>query len=162
MINITILGLDQYTVAYYAKENTKNISKIYESSDDLINFIAPENYIYHYGVEQNSWNALIRVSAPCKFKPFEKSVAQYLLETLTGVAINISIEFYYYELENHYEFINREYPRFLDKSNLVKIQDEHELEEDNVEDEHNHDEETGDIYLGDVFAGKLPSDDNEQ
>jgi len=161
MINITILGLDQYTIAFYAKENTKNIAKIYESNDDLINFIAPENYIYHFGVEQNSWNALVRVSAPCKFKPFEKTVAEYLLKTLKGVSINISIEFYYYETENHYEYINKEYPRFLTKSNIVDIEnEEEEPEENDLNDEDEKDEER-DIYLGDVFAGKLPPDDEQ-
>lgn len=165
MINISILGLDQYAVAYYAKNHTQNIAKLYESSEDLINFIAPENFIYHYGVEQNSWNAIVRINAPEKFKPFQDKVAQYILGTLKENSINLSIEFYYYDLCNRYEYINKDYPRFITEANIVHEADEDEiddsLDEDDCE-EHEKSNSEEEIYTGDVFAGNLPDDDENK
>lgn len=39
-------------------------------------------------------------------------------------AINISIEFYYYELEHHYAYNNEKYPHFLSDDNLVNVEEE--------------------------------------
>ena len=47
MITITILGLDQYIVGRLSRELTSNLAKIYEVSEDDINFIAPNNMVFH-------------------------------------------------------------------------------------------------------------------
>ncbi len=161
MITISILGLDQYAIAYYAKNHTKNIANLYEISEDDLNFYAPNSFIYHYGVEQNSWNALVRVHAPEKYRVFQEKIAKYIMKTITDVSINVAIEFYYYDAKNRYERINPEYPRFITEANVVREQEYSEEEDDEdddcCEDEHQHEE----VYGGNIFEGVLPKDDNK-
>ena len=64
MITITIYGLDQFVVGRLSREMTPNLAKLYELSEDEILFVAPENMVFHKGVEQTSWNIIIHVHAP--------------------------------------------------------------------------------------------------
>ena len=58
MITITIYGLDQFVVGRLSREMTPNLAKLYELSEDEILFVAPENMVFHNGVEQTSWNII--------------------------------------------------------------------------------------------------------
>ncbi len=138
MITIDILGLDQYITGTYSKNHTRNLASLFETSEDNVSFYAPNSYIFHNGVEQTSWNTLLRIHAPKKYEVFEKKVAKYLLETLKEFAINISIEFYYYDVEHHYAYNNDKYPHFLSDDNLVNIEEE-VLDEDE------------ELYEGNIF-----------
>lgn len=140
MITISILGLDQYVVGHYSGEHTKNIANLFEVDDDLVSFYAPNCYMFHNGVEQTSWNTLVRVHAPKRYIVFESKVAQYLLNTLKNFSINVAVEFFYYEDEHRYEHINNAYPRFLSEDNLVNVE----------EDELGEGEE---LYEGNIFEG---------
>ncbi len=124
MITISILGLDQYIVGHYSKEHTLNLANLFEVGDEKISFYAPNAYIFHNGVEQTSWDTIVRVNAPCKFRIFEDKVSKYLIQTLKEFTINLSVEFYYYEDENRHEYVNNEYPRFLKEDNLVNVEEE--------------------------------------
>ncbi len=124
MITIDILGLDQYVTGTYSKNHSKNLASLFECSVDDISFYAPNSYIFHDGVEQTSWNTIVRIHAPERYVVFEKKIAKYILETLKEFAINISIEFYYYELEHHYAYNNEKYPHFLSDDNLVNVEEE--------------------------------------
>lgn len=141
MITITIYGLDQYIVGRLSRELTKNLAKIYEMSEDDINFIAPNNMVFHNGVEQTSWNVLVRVNAPKKVSIVQDDVANILSVGIGETAINLAIEFYYYSSDDRYERINKNYPRFITESNLVNV-------DNDDEDEDNDDEE---IFDGDIF-----------
>ena len=66
MITVTIYGLDQFVVGRLSREMTPNLAKLYELSEDEILFVAPQNMVFHKGVEQTSWNVLIHVNAPKK------------------------------------------------------------------------------------------------
>ena len=144
MITVTIYGLDQFVVGRLSREMTPNLAKLYETSEDEILFVAPENMVFHQGVEQTSWNTIIHVNAPIRTKVVEKQVAHFLLETIGDVAINKIVEFYYYSEENRYCKFNDNYPRFIAADNLVDIDDENyeDMEEGEGEDE---------IFTGDIF-----------
>ena len=145
MITIIIYGLDQFVVGRLSREMTPNLAKLYELSEDEIIFVAPENMVFHKGVEQTSWNIIIHVHAPKKASVLQDQVAKLILESIGEVAINKILEFYYYSEDNRYSKLNESYPRFIASDTLVDIAD----------DEYNEDMEEGEgedeIFTGDIF-----------
>ena len=144
MITVTIYGLDQFVVGRLSREMTPNLAKLYELSEDEILFVAPQNMVFHKGVEQTSWNIIIHVHAPKKVSVLEDQVAKFILESIGDVAINKMLEFYYYSQDNRYSKFNEAYPRFIAADNLVNVADEdyEDMEEGEGEDE---------IFTGDIF-----------
>ena len=144
MITVFIYGLDQFVVGRLSREMTPNLAKLYELSEDEIIFVAPENMVFHKGVEQTSWNIIIHVHAPKKASVLQDQVAKLILETIGDVAINKILEFYYYSEDNRYTKLNEAYPRFIAADNLVDIEEE---------DYENMEEGDGenDIFTGDIF-----------
>ncbi|MFA7378597.1 MAG: hypothetical protein GX816_01415 [Erysipelotrichia bacterium] len=146
MITISILGLDQYAIGTYSAEHTKNLANLFEIKTSDISFYAPNCFMYHEGVDQTSWNTLIRIHAPRQFDQFEDKITTYLFKTLADIAINIAVEFYYYDQNNRHERINKEYPRFITDANVVEIEDKHEHDDDELFD--------GNIFEGIEDIGK--------
>ena len=146
MITITIYGLDQFVVGNLSRELTPLVAKLYEVDEDEVNFIAPQAMVFHKGVEQTSWNILIKVNAPKKVSVLEDQMSQLMLHGIGEVAIHVAVEFYYYSQENRYTKINDNYPRFIADDNLVDIEDEYpeDIEEGEEDDE---------IFTGDIFEG---------
>jgi hypothetical protein len=144
MITVFIYGLDQFVVGRLSREMTPNLAKLYEVSEDDIIFVAPENMVFHKGVEQTSWNIIIHVHAPKKVSVLQDQVAKLILESIGDVAINKILEFYYYSEDNRYTKLNESYPRFIANDNLVDIEEEdyEDMEEGEGENE---------IYTGDIF-----------
>ena len=144
MITIEIYGLDQFVVGTLSKEMTHNLADLYEVSEDDINFIAPNNMVFHNGVEQTSWNALVRVYAPKKVTVLQDDAANLIMEMIQGPTINVAVEFYYYSEDNRYEKINEDYPRFITDDNLVDVEDYGEAQY--IEGEGKDEVFTGDIF----------------
>ncbi len=173
MITIQILGLDQYVVGHYSKDNTANIANLLETSEEEINFYSPyESLLFHAGVEQTSWNTLVYVKLPRKYEMFEHELADYLIETLKDFTINIEINFEYIAEGKTYEHINTDYPRFLTEENVRAEVQEDEHHDHECSCGHHHDEECSSsdecdprdradldyddpeqLYLGDAFEG---------
>lgn len=145
MITVIVYGLDQFVVGRLSREMTPNLAKLYELNEDEIIFVAPENMVFHKGVEQTSWNIIIHVHAPKKVSVLQDQVATLILESIGDVAINKILEFYYYSEDNRYCKLNESYPRFIASDNLVDIEN----------DEYNEDMEEGEeddeIFTGDIF-----------
>ncbi|NCA97287.1 MAG: hypothetical protein EOM77_03800 [Bacteroidia bacterium] len=139
MITITIIGLDQYAIGTYSQLHTKKLADLFEVKSDELFFYAPNSFFYHEGVDQTSWNTLVRVHAPRQVEILENKITTYLLSTLIEFGINITIEFFYFDMKNSHTHINNQYPRFITEQNNVVIDDEHEEEEE-------------EIYEGNVFA----------
>lgn len=157
MITIEIYGLDQYIVGELSREMTPNLAKLYEIEEDDINFIAPNCMIFHNGIDQTSWNILIKVFAPMKVSVLQDQVAALISESIGEVAINKNIEFYYYSQDNRYSYINDDYPLYITKNNIVNEYDEHD--EDDFDEEHEELEEgdgEGQIYTGNIFKDFNP------
>lgn len=148
MITVTVYGLDQFVVGRMSKELTTPLAKVYETDEDNINFIAPNSMVFHKGVEQTSWNVYIEVRAPKKVQVLEHLAKDVILNSIieSGVAINISLVFYYFSIDNYHVSINEDYPRFISEENLVNIESEDESEP--------REEGEGDdqIYTGDIFS----------
>ena len=144
MITVFIYGLDQFVVGRLSREMTPNLAKLYELSEDEIIFVAPENMVFHKGVEQTSWNIIIHVHVPKKVSVLQDQVAKLILETIGDVAINKILEFYYYSEDNRYTKLNESYPRFIATDNLVDIEEE---DYENMEEGEGED----DIFTGDIF-----------
>lgn len=133
MITLTIYGLDQYIVGRLSREMTHNLADLYEVSEDDINFIAPNNMVFHNGVEQTSWNALVRVHLPKKVMVLQDDAAKLIMDMIQGPTINVAVEFYYYSEDNRYEKINEDYPRFITDDNLVDVDDDYDEETQYIE-----------------------------
>lgn len=140
MITITLIGLDQYTVAHYSKDHTKNLADLFETSEENILFVATDSLTFYKGVDQPSWNSIVRVNAPTKFEAVSKTVAKYLISTLKDFSINLAVEFYFYHDHDRFEHINPDYPRFLTEDNIANVEEE-ELSEGE------------ELYEGNIFEG---------
>lgn len=169
MITIQVLGLDQYVVGHYSKDCSADIANLLETNLDEINFYSPcDSLLFHNGVEQTSWNTLVFVKIPSKYKPFEDKLAHYLLETLKDFSINVEVNFEYIEEGRTYAYINDDYPRYLTEDNFSNEDDDSFDEEGECHDDcchHDHDEadprdradldynNPDELYLGDAFEG---------
>lgn len=144
MITLTVYGLDPYVVGRLSQEMTPNLAQLYEVSEDEINFVAPNNMVFHKGVDQTSWNTIIRVNLPKKLLVLQDQAAEIIMQMVQGPTINVAVEFYYYSQDNRYEKLNNEYPRFITDDNLVDVEnyDESVYVEGEGEDE---------VYTGDIF-----------
>ena len=154
MITVTIYGLDQFVVGRLSEEMTPSLAKLYEVDEDEINFVAPENMVFHKGVEQTSWNAIIHVNAPMKVSVLQDDVARFILASIGDVAIHKTIEFYYYSQDNRYVKINDDYPRFITEENTVGYGDDYDEDDDCDDDDcdcHHHHDDDEEIFTGDIF-----------
>ncbi len=140
MVTISIYGLDQYVVGHYSKEHTANIASLLEVDEADVVFYSPNAYVFHSGVEQTSWNTIVKVNAPEQCEKLEDKVANYIIKTLKEFSIHLVVEFSYYHKHHRYEFVNKEYPRFISEENVVNVEDE----------EYQEGEE---IYDGNMFEG---------
>ena len=148
MIAIEIHGLDQFVVGNLSRELTPNIAKLYEVDEEEVVFISPQSMVFHKGVEQTSWNILIKVTAPKKVSVLEDQMSQLLLHGIGDVAIHITVLFEYYSVDNRYQKINPDYPRYITEANLVDVSEDEYADEDSESGE-----EDDEIYTGDIFEG---------
>lgn len=163
MITIQILGLDQFVVGRYSRENSDGLALAFGCPVSDVSFYAPNAMMFHNGVEQTSWNTLVIVLAPLGMKPKEKAVAEYLTKSLSLFSINVEVVFRYFDEASHYQSINEQYPRFItadeirDDSASMEFGDmpdlmEGEEAEDDADDP-TLSKEDGDVYLGNAFEG---------
>jgi hypothetical protein len=148
MITLTFYGLDQFVVGRLSKVLTPNIAKLYEVSEDEVNFFSPNMMVFHNGVEQTSWNVSIHVTAPLKVKVLQEQAAKVILAGIGDVAINLEVLFNYYSQDDRYTKINEEYPRYITEDNLVSY-DEDEYADEEIQEGEGEDE----LYTGDIFEG---------
>lgn len=145
MINIFVYGVDQFLVGDLSKEITPLLSKLYEVEEDDINFIAPNNMVFHKGVEQTSWKGLIKVEAPEELERVQKQASELLLHCLDEVCINMEVIFAYYCRHDRFVKYNEKYPKYLTEENTVNIDTEYD---ENMTEGDRDDE----IFTGDIFA----------
>ena len=138
MIIITVYGLDQYTVGHYSKHHSENLAQLFETDVKNIAFVASDEYVFHHGVEQTSWQALVKVEAPEKYEVLEDKAAKYLLKTLSEFSIHVRVIFDYFHSHHEHEFINGSYPRYIKDDNLVNVEESDEDDE---------------LYEGNIFEG---------
>lgn len=150
MINIFVYGLDQFVVGDLSERMTEVLSKVFEVKKEDINFIAPNDMIFHDGVEQTSWRVIVEVKLPEEFEYLELQAKEIILHYVSEVAVHVEVTFLYYGRKHHYASINKDYPLYLTEernpSHLVtdSYNEDDELVEGEGDDE---------IYTDDIFAG---------
>ncbi|MBE6135680.1 MAG: DUF1904 family protein [Erysipelotrichaceae bacterium] len=144
MISLTIYGLDQFVVGKLSHEMTSALADLYECDKEEIIFIAPESMVFHNGVEQTSWNAVVKVEAPKKVAVLQEDAAKLITSLVKGPTINVQVIFSYFSQDNFYESLNPDYPRFIENENLVNFEEEYseDIEEGEGDDQ---------IFTGDIF-----------
>lgn len=147
MITVIFYGLDEFVVGRLSRELTPSLAKLYEVDEDEVNFVAPNNMLFHNGVEQTSWNILIHVHAPMKVSVLQDQVANYLIKAIGELAIHKVVEFYYYSQDNRYVSINDEYPRFITENNVAEFEEDECCHDEDMAEGEGEDE----IYTDDIF-----------
>ena len=144
MISLTVYGLDQFVVGKLSREMTSALADLYECDKEEILFIAPENMVFHNGVEQTSWNALVKVDAPKKVSILQEDAARLIMNMVKGPTIHVQVVFNYFSQDNFYENLNDDYPRYIENENLVNFDEEYD---ENLEEGEGDDQ----IFTGDIF-----------
>ena len=144
MISLTVYGLDQFVVGKLSREMTSALADLYEVDKEEILFIAPENMVFHNGVEQTSWNALVKVDAPKKVSVLQEDAARLIMNLVKGPTIHVQVVFNYFSQDNFYENLNDDYPRYIENENLVNFDEEYD---ENIEEGEGDDQ----IFTGDIF-----------
>lgn len=145
MITVVVYGLDQFVVGEMSTEATRMLAKLYEVSEDEINFVAPNNMVFHNGMEQTSWNVLVEMHVPMKLSVLQEEASEIIFSLLHETAIHVAITYHYFSVDHYVERINKDYPRYMENDNIVGIENE-EYSEDMEEGEGEDD-----IYTGDIF-----------
>ena len=154
MINIFVYGLDQFVVGDLSEQLTATLARTFEVDEDEINFIAPNDFVFHKGVEQTSWRVIVEVRLPAQYDIVEHEAKEVLLHYISQVSVHVEVTFVYYEKRNHYVKINKEYPLYLEEKENQYSEEEYD---ENVEggEEPSEGEGEDEIFTGDIFAGKL-------
>jgi len=145
MITLTLYGLDQFVVGRLSREMTSALADIYECDKEEILFVAPEAMVFHNGVEQTSWNAIVRVDAPKKVAVLQDDVARVIMQMVKGPTIHVQVVFNYFSQDNFYESINDDYPRYIEEKNIVEV--DYDDSDVNIEEGEGDDQ----IFTGDIF-----------
>lgn len=159
VITIKIIGLEQFLVGRVSEDITNELAETFEVSEDDISFVASSDMLFHKGIDQTSWNTLIKVHLPESLRDKEKDIAPLLIDGVREYTINVKVFFEYYDDEATYEFVNEEYPRFITSSNSVSVEatDDMDIDEDEEDDGELPSEE--ELFTGDAFEGfKFPED----
>lgn len=145
MINIFVYGLDAFVVGDLSKTLTGILARTYEVSEDEINFIAPDNMVFHNGEEQTSWLTIVEIKAPEAYFDIQDEVSKVIFHYFKELTIHIEITFSYFSNNNRLIQINPDYPRYLSEANQVNVESDYDedMEEGEGEDQ---------IYTGDIFA----------
>ena len=145
MITLTLYGLDQFVVGKLSREMTSALADIYECDKEEILFVAPEAMVFHNGVEQTSWNAIVRVDAPKKVAVLQEDVARVIMQLVKGPTIHVQVLFNYFSKDNFYENIYDDYPRYIEEKNIVEV--DYDDSDVNIEEGEGDDQ----IFTGDIF-----------
>lgn len=121
MITIYLVGMDPYLGSQYSLVHQKKLAKVFMVHEEEILFQNSDSHLYFKGVDQFSYQVIFRVFAPSNFSSSEKEVAAYLAASLKGIAIHVQVEFFYFNPTSYYEYIDEDYPRFIQESNQVKV-----------------------------------------
>ena len=144
MVNISIYGLDQFVVGDLSVQITPLLARLYEIKEDDINFISTNNMVFHNGVEQTSWRAIVEVKAPEELERLQENARDILFHFISEIAIHVEVIFSYYCHHDRFLKINENYPLYMEDSNLINLEEEYseDMEEGEGEDE---------IFTGDIF-----------
>ena len=141
MITISLLGLDPFLAQRVSHDIHEKLMELFGChSEDLLVY-GPESYLFHDGVDQTNWHALILVKAPIRYEKAQAAVAAFLVKHLQEQVIHVVIEFEYYEEKFRVASYNPDYPRFVSEANQVEVITPKQ-------------DTSKEVYQGDVFVDK--------
>ncbi|MDD4532012.1 MAG: hypothetical protein PHW22_01040 [Bacilli bacterium] len=142
MITISLLGVDQFQAQSFVADVQDEVAQAFEVAPEEIVFYAPDSFLIYRGVDQTSYQLNIVVSAPRKYEPIEKQAADVLIKIFKQNHVHVRVLFEYFAPQKEYEYINKEYPRFMTNDNMAHFETMEEADE----------KEGIEPYLGDAFA----------
>lgn len=128
MIILTLKGADVYLAGEIERAIIPGLSKIYRVSENELIVHATDGYLYHDGMDQTSFNLLVKVECAEKYENFENDSANYILKVMSNYAVHTRVYFTYFKNDSMYERINEEYPLFVNSSNVVDFEQENEAD----------------------------------
>ncbi|MBO8414706.1 MAG: hypothetical protein IAC78_04495 [Firmicutes bacterium] len=150
MIVIKLLGIDQFNAQELVRDIHLEAAKIFETNPEEIIFYAPDSFLIYKGVEQTSYQLNIEVEAPKKYEPLEEKIASCLIKLFNTTHIHVRVLFTYFDVEHEYNYVNPDYPRYMQEDNMVHF---------------DYEENSDDVYLGNAFEGyekKVEEKEKEQ
>ena len=136
MINVILKGVDEFLGSHVESLLTPRIASICKVSNDEVVFTCLHSIIYHGGVDQTSYHMIVTFELEDKYSPFEKELANFVLEASKSFAVHCHINFNYLS-KPYYQRIEKDYPLYVTMENEVAIEEDEESEE---------------VYTGDIFA----------
>lgn len=150
MVILNFSGLDMFLVGELNKKIHSQIANAYGVEDEDVIFQAADSFIFYKGVEQTSFNLLVKIDAPEELVDCEELVVGILLEACKEYSVHTRVLFSYYDPNHYYEKINNDYPEYIDESPEI------ELNESEYDEESDYSED--DLYTGNMFED-LDNDD---
>lgn len=146
MVFIKLYGADQFPAMDYCHVIEAALEKKVNLGTDIA-FICPDSFFVHKGQEQTSFHVLCEVLAPRSLKSKESAIAGILSESLKQLSVHSHIVFSYFDYEK--DNIDKDYPVYLTKDNMVKVDSG---EEEGEEGEDSENEGGTDIFYGNAFS----------
>ncbi len=147
MVLVSLRGYDHIELIHITKSLHKGLAEILGCNREDLVFYAPESFIIHEGAEQTSFFLDIGIEGPEKYRGKEDEIVEFLKKALEDVVIHFRVLFTYFDEADERVFFNEEYPRFMNDSNTVKV-DEH----DHDGEEEEYEEEEDDVYYGNILG----------
>ena len=150
MIIVTLKGADVFLSGEVERALFPLLAKVYNVDENELILHAQDGYLYHDGMDQTSFNLIVKVEADVSFESKEKEAAECIIKVMKNYAIHTRVYFAYFESKHVYESINEEYPLFINSGNVASFENDEESE---VE-----------VYDGNIFEeyeDVLPVDDEE-
>lgn len=140
MINVTLKGIDIYLAGEFDREIHSKLASLFHVRSEEIITTALESLVFHQGVDQTTYQLVIKFELPECYRQYEKVVADYVLSASQDFSVHTLCYFIYVKEENIYERIDEDYPRFMDEKNIVEY-DENDSNEG----------EEQEIFTGNIF-----------
>lgn len=153
MIILNLKGADVYLAGEIERAIVPSLSKLLGVNEDEILLHAEDGFIYHGGIEQTSYNLIVKVECGEKYAKNEREIANLILKVAKNYSIHTRLYFDYFNEESVYESINNDYPLYLSSSNMVDIDASEDDETEGAE-----------IYDGNIFEeyeDVLPTEEEE-
>ena len=151
MIIVTLKGADVYLSGEYERVVIPSLAKVYGVSEDDIIIHAQDGFLYHNGVEQTSYNLIVKVECDSKYASKEVECVDKIFAISKNFSIHTHVYFSYFDEKHMYSSLNRDYPRYLTSSNMVNIEEDDD--KDDIE-----------IYDGNIFKDfedSFPNDEDD-
>lgn len=141
MINVTLKGIDIYLGGEFDRKIHAKLASLFEVPSVEIITTVSESLVYHQGVDQTTYQLVIKFELSKRYQPFEKQVAEFVLDASKDFSVHTLCYFVYIDEDHIYERIDEDYPRFMNEKNVVGYEDEEDEEK----------EEDVEVFTGNIF-----------